>query len=167
MNYNYVNIKQREKNAFGIVVNNIEMAKRIAIFDNNSEILFNKIFPGYFTLILKANDYAINNFAEKIFGFNNETKTIGIRMINSKICNNIINKTNYPLVATSANISGSPTPANFKNIETEIINNVDYIYKNDNIKTSEIGSTILDFSSYKKINIIRKGLGDISFLNIN
>lgn len=45
-------------------------------------------------------------------------------------CNKLIFKLRAPLVSTSANISGEPSPENFKQISKEILDGVDYVVPN-------------------------------------
>lgn len=55
--------------------------------------------------------------------------TIAIRIAQDQFCKELISDFGYPLVATSANISGQPFPANFGEISSDIIKGVDYIVK--------------------------------------
>ena len=57
----------------------------------------------------------------------NNDGTIAIRIVEDEFCKILINKTGKPLVSTSANISGEPSPANFSEISAEIKNGVDYV----------------------------------------
>jgi|SRR6185312_4937346 len=56
-----------------------------------------------------------------------EDGTIGIRVVKDEFCRQIINAMRKPLVSTSANISGDPSPANFYEISDEIKDKVDYV----------------------------------------
>jgi len=53
--------------------------------------------------------------------------TVGIRVINHQFCELLIRKLNRPLVSTSANVAGKPSPVQFHNIAQEIIDGVDYV----------------------------------------
>lgn len=55
-----------------------------------------------------------------------EDGSVGIRIPLNDFCVELIRKFRKPIVSTSANISGSPTPKNFSQIEEEIKNGVDY-----------------------------------------
>lgn len=52
--------------------------------------------------------------------------SLGIRITSDPFCRALCRRLKRPLVSTSANISGSPAPASFKEIAPEIINGVDY-----------------------------------------
>ena len=53
--------------------------------------------------------------------------SIGIRIVQEPFCRQLIGELGKPLVSTSANISGEPTPATFGDISAEIKTAVDYI----------------------------------------
>jgi len=55
--------------------------------------------------------------------------SIGIRIVNEPFCKELIKAFGKPVVSTSANISGSATPAKFDEIEETVKNKVDYITK--------------------------------------
>lgn len=60
-----------------------------------------------------------------------------------------------PLVSTSANISGSPAPSTFKEIDSEIINAVDYVCLTDRDSLPSTPSRILKISDNGEKKIIR------------
>lgn len=51
----------------------------------------------------------------------------GIRIVNDPFCKALIKRFGKPIVSTSANISGTPTPRFFSEISDAIKNSVDYI----------------------------------------
>ena len=53
--------------------------------------------------------------------------TLAVRVATDKFCQYLINKFKKPLVSTSANISGEPTPQNFGQISQPILKGVDYV----------------------------------------
>jgi len=53
--------------------------------------------------------------------------SIGIRVVKHQFCQGLIQRFRKPLVSTSANLSGEPSPANFYEISDEIKAGVDYI----------------------------------------
>jgi L-threonylcarbamoyladenylate synthase len=53
--------------------------------------------------------------------------SIGIRIVNEPFCRQLIRSFGKPMVSTSANISGEPTPATFDEISGNIKAAVDYI----------------------------------------
>lgn len=53
--------------------------------------------------------------------------SIAIRIVQDEFCRHLIKRLRKPLVSTSANISGQPSPQTFKEIAAVIKNSVDYI----------------------------------------
>ncbi len=64
------------------------------------------------------------NFAENL---TSEDGSIGIRITADPFCRQLIRKTGKPIVSTSANISGQPSPAIFNDIESSLLSLVDYV----------------------------------------
>ena len=85
-----------------------------------------------------------------------EDGSIGIRLVKDDFCNKLISKLNKPLVSTSANISGQPTPKSFKEISPEIIKGVDYVVNLQHDKVCKNPSTIIKLSLDNQVKIIRK-----------
>jgi L-threonylcarbamoyladenylate synthase len=83
--------------------------------------------------------------------------TIGIRVVQDKFCQKLIGKLNRPLVSTSANISGKPSPAIFTEIPDDIKEGVDYIvdWRQDDT-TKATPSSIVKIGLGGEIEIIRK-----------
>ena len=83
--------------------------------------------------------------------------TVGIRIPMMEFCQQLVSKLGRPIVSTSANISGEPTPKKFAEISEEIKSAVDYIVdpsleKGSTGQSSSIIKVGLDYS----IEIIRK-----------
>jgi L-threonylcarbamoyladenylate synthase len=58
-----------------------------------------------------------------------EDGSAGIRITEDEFCSELITRFRKPVVSTSANKSGSPTPAIFSEITGEIISSADYVVK--------------------------------------
>lgn len=56
-----------------------------------------------------------------------EEKTVAIRLVQNEFCRRLIHKLNRPLVSTSANISGEPTPSTYGQISSAIRDGVDWV----------------------------------------
>lgn len=83
--------------------------------------------------------------------------SIGIRISNDEFNQKLIQKFRKPIVSTSANISGSPSPQHFDDISQEIIDAVDYAveWKQDDLSKSQ-ASSIIKLGINGDIQIIRK-----------
>jgi len=94
------------------------------------------------------------NLASNLIG---EDKTIGIRIVQDEFCQKLISRLNRPLVSTSANISGQPSPTIFAEISDEIKQGVDYIvnWRQDDTKKAT-PSSIIKIGLGGEVEIIRK-----------
>ena len=54
-------------------------------------------------------------------------RSIGIRITSDPFCSKLIEFTGFPIVSTSANISGEAPPATFQQIKNHILDKVDYV----------------------------------------
>ena len=121
--------------------------------------LLKKVLPGPFTFILEASNKVPKYFKQK-------KKTIGIRIPDNKIIQQIIREVGNPLVASSVidddNIVEYTTDP--KLIEENWANKIAAII--DGGYGHNVASTILDCSK-GEVELIREGLGDISLLGID
>ena len=69
--------------------------------------------------------------------------TIAIRIPTHNYCLEVINKLGKPIISTSANISGEPTPKSFSEISLPILEGVDYVVNLEQDKITDKSSTIL------------------------
>ncbi len=83
-------------------------------------------------------------------------KTLGIRIVKEPFCFKLMERMKKPLVSTSANISGQPTPKSFKEISPEIIKGVDYVVNLHQDKIAGKPSTIIKLTSDAQVKVIRK-----------
>lgn len=82
--------------------------------------------------------------------------TLGVRMVTEEFCYKLMERLKKPLVSTSANISGQPTPKSFEEIAPEIIKGVDYIVNLHHDKICNKPSTIIKLTLDSQVTIIRK-----------
>lgn len=86
-----------------------------------------------------------------------ENGSIAIRVTKDEFCKRLIYNFARPIVSTSANISGEPTPGNFSEISQEILNGVDYVVNwRQEEKTKAQPSTIIRLELDGEIEFIRK-----------
>jgi L-threonylcarbamoyladenylate synthase len=57
----------------------------------------------------------------------NADGSVGIRIVDEPFCKHLLKRFRKPIVSTSANISGQPTPRLFSEINTIVIESVDYV----------------------------------------
>ncbi|HZW63229.1 MAG TPA: L-threonylcarbamoyladenylate synthase [Flavobacteriaceae bacterium] len=82
-------------------------------------------------------------------------RTIAFRIPDDEFCFRLLRKFNKPIVSTSANISGQPTPKSFKEISNEIIKGVDYVVNLHREKICTSPSAIIKLSTDGQVKIIR------------
>lgn len=110
--------------------------------------LMKRFFPGPLTIILKKND--------KVPGIvTGNLDTVGIRMPSNVIAHDLIELSNTPIAAPSANISSRPSGTNIQDIFAELNDRVDYIIDGGQ---TDIGveSTVIRVID-NNINILRPG----------
>lgn len=83
-------------------------------------------------------------------------QTLGIRIVKEPFCFKLMERMKKPLVSTSANISGQPTPKSFKEISPEIIKGVDYVVNLHHEKIAGKPSTIIKLTNDSQVKVIRK-----------
>ncbi|WP_419214201.1 L-threonylcarbamoyladenylate synthase [Maribacter sp. X9] len=85
-----------------------------------------------------------------------EDNTLALRVASDKFCKYLIGKFKRPIVSTSANISGTPTPKSFKNIDKAILSGVDYVVNLHQDKQNESASSIIRLGNDGTVKIIRE-----------
>ncbi|MDO9594912.1 MAG: L-threonylcarbamoyladenylate synthase [Lutibacter sp.] len=81
--------------------------------------------------------------------------TVAIRIVQNEFCRQLINQFGKPIVSTSANISGNPTPKSFAEIEPSILESVDYVVNLQREEVNEKSSTILKVDEKGTITVLR------------
>lgn len=83
--------------------------------------------------------------------------SVGLRVTKHQFCQQLIQRLRKPLVSTSANISGQPSPKNFNAISAEIIEGVDYVVDLEQYDlTEKRPSTIMRLEPDGRFEFIRK-----------
>ena len=82
--------------------------------------------------------------------------TLGVRIVKEPFCFKLLERMKKPLVSTSANISGQPTPIAFKDISPEIVKGVDYVVNLHHEKIAGKPSTIIKLTNDSQVKVIRK-----------
>ena len=86
----------------------------------------------------------------------NADGTIAIRLVDDSFCRHLIKRFRKPIVSTSANRSGDPSPAFYREIDPHIIAGVDYVVhhrRDDN--TARQPSAIIKWNATGKPTVIR------------
>ena len=84
-----------------------------------------------------------------------QDNTLAIRMVQNGFCGELLKRFKKPIVSTSANISGNPTPKVFQEIENDILKGVDYVVTLERDKKPAKPSSIIKLSTNGEVKIIR------------
>lgn len=86
-----------------------------------------------------------------------EDGSIGIRLVKDDYLKKLIGKLNKPLVSTSANFSGDPSPMKFADISQEIISSVDAVAEENHDKISQYsGSSVIRMWKDGRVKVLRE-----------
>lgn len=85
-----------------------------------------------------------------------QDNTVAIRIVANEFCISLIKEFGKPIVSTSANISGEPTPKSFSEISPSILDSVDYIVNLQQNTVATKSSTILRINEQDEIEVIRE-----------
>ena len=85
-----------------------------------------------------------------------QDKSLGVRIVKEPFCFKLMERMKKPLVSTSANISGQPTPIAFKDISQEIVKGVDYVVNLHRDKIAGKPSTIIKLTNDSQVKVLRK-----------
>lgn len=140
--------KREETKSLVILVSSLEMLKKYVaeVPTKALEIIEKAIRP---TTIVYDKPVGI---AKNAIGRDN---TIAIRIASDDFCKNMIHNFGKPIVSTSANISGQPTPKQFSEISSEIKNAVDFVVTDFKDNVNEKSSRIIKVTNQNVVTVIR------------
>lgn len=153
-------VKGRAKNnPLNILCASVEQAKSLTSnWNQTAEILARDFWPGALTLILPKSE----KVSEEITAGN---ETVGIRIPNQKQALELIKRSNTPIVAPSANLSGRPSPTQATHVFSDLNGKIPFIIDGGNSKIG-LESTIFDCQNQRILRLgavtksqIEKSLG--------
>lgn len=130
------------------IANKKDIDKYVTKVPECAKELMDRFWPGPLTIILKKKDIVSDITSAGL-------DTIGVRMPKDEIALKLIELSEVPIAAPSANISGRPSPTDIERCKEDLDGKVDFIIGN---KKSEIGveSTIVDTTG-EHLCILRPG----------
>lgn len=147
-------IKNRPKdNPFIVHLNSIESIEQIAVIPSIYKEAILSLVPGPITFILEKKDETV---------FSTGLSTIGVRIPSNPIAKKLLEISNIPISAPSANLSGKPSITRLRDAITTLEGKVDFILEGED---SEIGleSTVVDLT--KEVPILLRP-GGVSYLSL-
>ncbi|MFH7859629.1 MAG: L-threonylcarbamoyladenylate synthase [Candidatus Aenigmatarchaeota archaeon] len=141
-------VKGRDYNKpISIALKNLEEAKKYFAFNEIAEKIAKKFLPGPLTIILPS--YVLPKELSP-------TQKFSFRIPENEIALKILNSINFPLTATSANVSGGENPTNIEIAIKQIGKYIDLILDSGECKYGK-PSTVIDLSN-GKIVLVREGI---------
>ena len=131
-----------------VAVNSVLMANDLAHVMDDAKKLMKTFWPGPLTIVLKRKSIV----PDEVTGGSDK---VGIRMPNHSIPIKLMELTKFPLVTTSANLHGQPSPIQIDERVKKLAENIDLIINTEETLGS-VPSTVLDLTS-KQLKVLRKG----------
>jgi tRNA threonylcarbamoyl adenosine modification protein (Sua5/YciO/YrdC/YwlC family) len=148
-------IKQRDsRKPFSFICSDLAEISNYAQVSNFAFKIMKRYMPGPYTFVLEATKIVPDSLSTK-------QKTVGVRIPDNKICQEIVKQLGHPLVTTSANASGEETPQDPQEIDAIMGRMVDLVI-DGGISLGE-ASTVISLVD-DQIEVLREGSGDISWI---
>ena len=129
-----------------MMCSNLKMIEEVAYVSEKAKKIIDAFVPGPLTLIFKKKENVKDYITQG-------KKTIGIRVPDDAFILDLIDSLGMPLMVTSANNSGEPSLAKWKDVYGIMKGKIDGIVCED--ARGEVSSTIIDVSD--DIKILREG----------
>lgn len=140
-----------------VFVIDFSMINDLVYINKKQSKILNEILPGSFTVILQSKNKVCSLLES-------EKKTLGIRLINYHLINELLKKYNNPITATSANLGGKPPHYSIESLLNQLPSYkkqmIDLIIDGGKLPKNK-PSTVIDLSQ-SEIKILRQG--DLYFL---
>lgn len=138
-----------ETQAAPVLVSSIEMAKEyLQEFPKEVEELMNKHWPGALTIVFPCKTEKVPSLVR------GGGETLGVRLPNHPIPQELIKGVGVPILGPSANFHGKKTPYRFEELNQELVRKVDLVLEGECMAGNI--STVIDGST-QPFKIIRQG----------
>ena len=131
-----------------VLTSTIEKINKVAYVNNEEQKIIDKYMPGALTIILNKKENVSNILTSNL-------DTIGVRIPNNKIALKILDRIDYPLATTSANISGSQAAVKLEDLIEVFDSKVDIII-DGGITDLKLSSTIVKIEN-NEVKVLREG----------
>lgn len=146
-------LKKRDKDKpFSFICSNLKDVSQYCFLSNSAYRLMKKCLPGPYTFILPA-----MKIVPKIML--TRQKTVGIRVPDNRICQQIVDTLGNPILTTSANLEEESYLAEAFEVEERIGNRIDLIIDGEPI--SPAPSSVVSLIGDEPL-VLRVGKGDVS-----
>jgi len=145
------NIKNRNvKQKMSLLFKDFKMLNDLFYINALEKKIIKTFLPGKLSILLEPKKS--NNFNENLVGDNGK---ISCRISSHDFVINLFSKINFPIISTSANVSGNQNIYNSSFLINEFSSKVDFIVDYGDIKESK-GSTIINIVN-NNVNLLREG----------
>ena len=142
-------LKERNDNKpICVLTSSVDKIKKIAYVRDEEQKIIDKYMPGALTIILDKKEIVSDVLTSGL-------KTVGVRIPNNEIALRILDKLEYPLATTSANISGMEAAVKKEDLIKEFEGKVDIII-DGGITDLKVSSTIVKIKN-NEIKVLRQG----------
>ena len=142
-------LKERNDNKpICVLTSSLDKIKKIAYVRDEEQKIIDKYMPGALTIILDKKEIVSDVLTSGL-------KTVGVRIPNNEIALRILDKLEYPLATTSANISGMEAAVKKEDLIKEFEGKVDIII-DGGISDLKVSSTIVKVDN-DEIKVLRQG----------
>lgn len=146
-------IKRRDKDKpFSFICSNLKDVSQYCYLSNSAYRLMKKCLPGPYTFVLQAMKIVPKIMMSK-------QKTVGIRVPENKICQQIVESLGNPILTTSATLEEDIYLSEAFEVEERLGNQIDIIIDGEPITPAP--SSVISLIG-EEVVIIRVGKGDIS-----
>jgi tRNA threonylcarbamoyl adenosine modification protein (Sua5/YciO/YrdC/YwlC family) len=146
-------IKKRDKSKpFSFICSSLKDVSQYCFLSNSAYRLMKKCLPGPYTFILPAMKIVPKIMMSK-------QKTVGIRVPENKICQQIVNSLGNPILTTSATLEEDLYLSEAFEVEERLGNQIDLIIDGEPITPAP--SSVISLIDEEAL-VIRAGKGDIS-----
>lgn len=154
---------QRGNKPISIAVQDLVMAEEFVELNDTARHLYQVFLPGPLTIISRIKDERLE-MKDLAIGITSQEGTVGIRIIPHDFLNQLFNHIDFPITATSANISNAPNPRSLtqwlKNTPQKKQALVDLFIDAGELPYAQ-ASTVID-TSKESTGIVRSGSLDLS-----
>lgn len=146
-------IKKRDKNKpFSFICSSLKDVSQYCFLSNSAYRLMKKCLPGPYTFVLPAMKIVPKIMMSK-------QKTVGIRVPENNICQQIVNTLGNPILTTSATLEEDYYLSEAFEVEERLGNQIDLIIDGEPITPAP--SSVISLIGEEAV-VIRTGKGDIS-----
>lgn len=143
--------KRPDNKATPVLFDSIERVEEyLRPIDADIKKLMKKYWPGALTIILKCDKSKVPSLVR------GGGETLGVRIPDHEIPRTLIKGIGVPIIGTSANFSGEPTPFSFDDLDKRLIKLVDLTLDGKTKGRRGLASTVIDCSE-RPWKIIRQG----------